>query len=262
MENLSFFLSSIISASNSIVPQSAEIGIFRAFAGGFTAFFSIWFFCILQFSPLHIAYVWGLALKERKDNILSTLKYIALPSALALLGFTIAFVTLGASAYTISAFLITHLGLIRQFAGVEVGLMGLLIIGFLKMPDNMNIGGVRVNYNMVYKIGGFLLGISFATIYMPCITPTLAIILTYTGNASTVEEGTILLVFYSVGLSTALLIVGMLFAALLTYVKWVNNNKKIFIIAFGVLLIIMGIMAYTDLMIYYKGFILRRFTPA
>ena len=44
--------------------------------------------------------------------------------------------------------------------------------------------------------------------------------------------------------------------------KWVSKNKKIFIIIFGVLLIIMGIMAYTDLMIYYKGFILRRFTPA
>jgi cytochrome c-type biogenesis protein len=255
------FIIAIINAS-SIVPQSEKIGIFSAFAGGFTAFFSIWFFCILQFSPFYFAYVWGLALKEGKDNILATLKYIALPSALALLGFTIAFVTLGASAYNISAFLITHLGLIRQFAGVEVGLMGLLIIGLLKMPDGANLAGLPINYNIPYKIGGFLLGISFATIYMPCITPTLAIILTYTGNASTVEEGTLLLVFYSIGLSTALFIVGMLFAAILTYVKWISNNKKIFIIAFGVLLIIMGIMAYTDLMIYYKGFILRRFTPA
>lgn len=255
-------LLSIISVSSSVVPQTAEIGIFSAFAGGFTAFFSIWFFCILQFSPFYFAYVWGLALKEGKDNILSTLKYIALPSALTLLGFTIAFVTLGASAYNISAFLITHLGLIRQFAGVEVGLMGIIIIGLLKMPDNMNIGGARVNNDMVYKVGGLLLGISFATIYMPCITPTLAIILTYTGNAATVEEGTLLLVFYSIGLSTALFIVGMLFAALLTYVKWIRNNKRIFIIVFGVLLIIMGILAYTDLMIYYKGFILRRFTPA
>jgi cytochrome c-type biogenesis protein len=130
------------------------------------------------------------------------------------------------------------------------------------MPDGANLAGLPINYNIPYKIGGFLLGISFATIYMPCITPTLAIILTYTGNASTVEEGTLLLVFYSIGLSTALFIVGMLFAAILTYVKWISNNKKIFIIAFGVLLIIMGIMAYTDLMIYYKGFILRRFTPA
>lgn len=255
------FIIAIINAS-SIVPQSEKIGIFSAFAGGFTAFFSIWFFCILQFSPFYFAYVWGLALKEGKDNILATLKYIALPSALALLGFTIAFVTLGASAYNISAFLITHLGLIRQFAGVEVGLMGLLIIGLLKMPDGANLAGLPINYNIPYKIGGFLLGISFATIYMPCITPTLAIILTYTGNASTVEEGTLLLVFYSIGLSTALFIVGMAFAAALTYVKWMSNNKKIFIIAFGVLLIIMGIMAYTDLMIYYKGFILRRFTPA
>src|SRR3990172_10316358 len=133
------FILAIINAS-SIMPQSEKIGIFSAFAGGFTAFFSIWFFCILQFSPFYFAYVWGLALKERKNNISATLKYIALPSALALLGFTIAFVTLGASAYTISAFLITHLGLIRQFAGVEVGLMGILIMGLLKMPDNMNIG--------------------------------------------------------------------------------------------------------------------------
>lgn len=255
------FIFAIITA-NSVVLQTSEIGIFSAFAGGFTAFFSIWFFCILQFSPFYFAYVWALALKEGKDNILSALKYIALPSALTLLGFTIGFVTLGASAYNISAFLITHLGLIRQFAGVEVGLMGLLIIGLLKMPDNMNIGAVRVDYNLAYKIGSLLLGISFATIYMPCITPTLAIILTYTGNASTVEEGTLLLVFYSIGLSTALFIVGMAFAAVFTYIKWISNNKKIFIIVFGVLLIIMGIMAYADLMIYYKGFILRRFTPA
>ncbi len=256
------FIFAIISASGTVVTKTEEIGILSAFIGGFTAFFSIWFFCILQFSPFYFAYVWGLALKEGKDKSLATLKYIALPSALTLLGFTIAFVTLGASAYTISAFLITHLGLIRQFAGVEVGLMGLLIIGLLKIPDGANIGGLPVNYSMAYRIGGLLLGISFATIYMPCITPTLAIILTYTGSVATVEEGTLLLIFYSIGLSTALFIVGMAVAAIFTYIKWFGNNKKIFIIVFGILLIIMGIMAYTDLMIYYKGFILRRFTPA
>lgn len=253
------FIIAIINAS-SIVPQSEKIGIFSAFAGGFTAFFSIWFFCILQFSPFYFAYVWGLAVKEGKEEILSTIRYITAPALLTLLGFTIGFVLLGASAYTISGFLITHLGLIRQIAGVEIGLMGLILIGLLTIPDGIRIGGLPFNYKTAYNIGGFLLGISFAAIYMPCITPTLAIILTYTGDVKTVDEGTVLLIFYSIGLSSALFLVGMTVAAILFYIEWVRNHKVVFEIIFAAMLLIMAIMAYTDLMIYYKGFILRRFT--
>lgn len=237
-----------------------KINLFNAFIGGFTAFFSIWFFCILQFSPFYFAYVWGLAVKEGKDEILPTLRSIAAPALLTLLGFTIGFVLLGASAYTISGFLITHLGLIRQIAGVEVGLMGLLLIGLLTIPDGIRISGLPFNYKTAYNIGGFLLGISFAAIYMPCITPTLAIILTYTGDVKTVDEGTVLLVFYSIGLSIALFLVGMAAAGILSYIRWVRNHKAVFKIIFAVLLLIMAVMAYTDLMVYYKGFILRRFT--
>ena len=70
----------------------------------------------------------------------------------------------------------------------------------------------------------------------PYLTPTLAIILTYTGDAKTVDEGTVLLIFYSIGLSSALFLVGMAVARILFYIEWVRNHKVVFEIIFARLL--------------------------
>lgn len=91
-----------------------------------------------------------------------------------------------------------------------------------------------------------LFGIVFAAGWTPCVGPILAGILVVASQLQTVGQGILLLVAYSLGLGIPFLLVGLAFGPLSRLLRRMNRYLGIVSIVSGVLLVLMGILIFTD----------------
>jgi cytochrome c-type biogenesis protein len=131
----------------------------------------------------------------------------AMPNAFAfVLGFTVVFTILGIAVYFVAGPLRDNLDLMRQVGGVILILLGLNLMGVLRIRTLARswkplekFGGERPGAKRGGVIGGFALGSVFAIGWTPCIGPTLGAILTMAA-VGTSPQVVGLLVAYSIGL--------------------------------------------------------------
>jgi cytochrome c-type biogenesis protein len=91
-----------------------------------------------------------------------------------------------------------------------------------------------------------LFGIVFAAGWTPCVGPILAGILVVASQLQTVGQGVLLLVAYSLGLGIPFLLVGLAFGPLSKSLRKMNRYLGVVSIVSGVLLVLMGILIFTD----------------
>ncbi len=216
-----------------------ELSIGFALVAGLVSFLSP---CILPIIPGFLAYLAGSSLDEsgshRKDIFLNSLFFV--------LGFAVVFAALGvllntlleAIAYDVQIWLARVGGAVIIFFGLY--LTGLIRVGFLEREYKF---AVTKEFSSRY-LTSFLFGSAFAAGWTPCVGAVLGAIL---GLAATQPNSAFVLLFsYSIGLGIPFLLVG-LFASpaarfINKYAKWANYVN----IFFGALLIILGILAFTQ----------------
>ena len=108
------------------MPDLATWGIAAAFAGGLVSFFSP---CTLPLVPGYLSVVTGGALTEASNR----LKAFWL-SLCFVMGFSLVFVALGASASVLGQWLMAYREEANLVAGVLIVLMGLFMLGWWSMP--------------------------------------------------------------------------------------------------------------------------------
>ncbi len=118
----------------------------------------------------------------------------------------------------------------------------LISLDFLNYEKKLN-----VNVKKASVISSFILGSSFAFGWTPCIGPILASILTLAAMQDTIYKGIILLSFYSLGLAIPFFIAGILTDLLLRSLKRIKKFFGVIEFFAGLLLIIIGILIYTDM---------------
>jgi cytochrome c-type biogenesis protein len=91
-----------------------------------------------------------------------------------------------------------------------------------------------------------LFGVVFAAGWTPCVGPILAGILLLAGQSNTIGQGVLLLVAYTLGLGIPFLLVGLAFGPLSNLLRKVNRYLGIVSIISGLLLVLMGILIFTD----------------
>ncbi len=91
-----------------------------------------------------------------------------------------------------------------------------------------------------------LFGVVFAAGWTPCVGPILAGILIVASQLQTVGQGILLLVAYSLGLGIPFLIVGLAFGPLSQQLRKMNRYMGVVSIVSGVLLVLMGILIFTN----------------
>ncbi|MBI4376017.1 MAG: cytochrome c biogenesis protein CcdA [Elusimicrobia bacterium] len=220
-------------------------GAWAAFVAGVASFLSP---CVLPLVPGYISFISGLSLEELSQghDRRAVMRQAGVGSVFFVLGFTLVFTALGASASAIGSFLAQHLSMISRFAGALIMLFGLHISGIL--PIKWLYYEKRLSASAVKPSAGgaFLMGLAFAFGWTPCIGPILASILALAATQETVRQGMTLLAIYSLGLGipfilTALAINGFLqfFARYKRYIRWGE-------IGAGVLLIVIGALVFTN----------------
>jgi len=91
-----------------------------------------------------------------------------------------------------------------------------------------------------------LLGGAFAVCAAPCIGPVLGSILVLAGNSTTVLQGSVLLLAYSLGLAVPFILAGALFTRAMGVFRWLRDHYQAIQIASGAILVALGALLFFD----------------
>ncbi|MGH6898322.1 MAG: cytochrome c biogenesis CcdA family protein [Geminicoccaceae bacterium] len=217
------------------------IGFATAFAAGVISFLSP---CVLPLVPGYVSFVAGSSLEELRDGAAPRLQSVTLAGTFVL-GFTLVFVALGASATALGNLLLSYRYELGIVAGAIVLLFGLHMLGItpLRLMDrearfHLDLGGGRA-------LSAFLLGIAFAFGWTPCIGPVLGAILTLSASTADVAKGSLLLAVYSLGLGLPFLLAALFTGTLLARIKALGRAGRHLQRGAGGLLVVMGLLMVT-----------------
>jgi len=225
--------------------MAQQVSLVMAFLAGLLTFLSP---CILPLIPAYISFITGVSIDDlvsSSEEKSKMTKRIFLEMVLFILGFSLVFVLLGASASYFGKFVLSHLKLLRIVGGILVILFGLYIAGIF----NVSFLGYERKIHLKMKptniLGSFIVGIVFAFGWTPCVGPILGTILTYASTQDTVREGIFLLGSYSFGLAIPFLISGLAVNFFLRGFRKIRKYSRLILVVTGGLLILFGILILT-----------------
>ena len=212
---------------------------FLAFGAGFISFLSP---CVLPLIPGYISYISG----ESLGDIVEKQKKIILKTVLFSLGFSLVFISFGATASFIGNILLENSNTLRIIAGIIIIIFSLQLIGILNLNFlNQEKRFQTKNYsnNLFFPV---LVGAAFGFGWTPCIGPVLGSILTLAAVESSIGKGILLLSFYSLGLAIPFILSGYGISKFLAFSKNFRKNIKIVSVSGGAILLITGILILTN----------------
>lgn len=193
--------------------------------------------CTLPLLPGYLSYISGVGAEDlQAGEHRSTVLGAAL---LFILGFSLVFVALGATASYIGSFLLPYRDTLTRAAGIFIILMALTMLGLFRLPALYM--EKRVHLEREFGLWGALpLGMAFAFGWSPCIGPVLTSILALATTQGTAQRGALLLFVYSVGLSVPFLGLALLADRASRSVVRFRRYSRVLNTGGGAILLIMG----------------------
>ena len=224
--------------------MNSNVSLLAAFAAGFLSFVSP---CVLPLIPGYISFVSGVSVEEMRSGTPATTSrmQIFLTSLAFVIGFSIVFVSLGASATAIGKFMFARLPLLSKIAGVILIIFGLHTMGVFRLAFLETEKRVHSQRKPAGPLGAMLVGIAFAFGWTPCIGPILGGILAIAGSKNTVGEGILLLAVYSLGLGIPFLLTSLAINQFFGAAKKIRRYYHGIELASGALLIVIGVLIIT-----------------
>lgn len=217
--------------------DAPTFGVLVAFGAGLLSFLSP---CVLPLIPSYITFITGLSL----DDVQNARRTALVHGTLFVLGFTLIFLAMGATATVLGQSLLQYRDWISRVGGVVIiifglYLLGVLNIGFMSRERRFHVADKPVGY-----LGTMFVGIAFGAGWTPCLGPILGTILIYTGSQADLAKGMWLLLAYSMGLAVPFLLSAVaidrfssFFQRMRKQMVWVSRISGVVMIAIGVLLV-------------------------
>ena len=212
-----------------------DINLSIAFVFGVLSFFSP---CVLPLVPGYLA-IFSDIEKNIRIRLIGSIQFT--------FGFTLVFISLAAIATNIGSFFSRNSQSLSIVSGLVIIVFGLILF-FPNLNQRYFYSANYVDLNKFKNYKNFILGLTFAFGFTPCIGPVLGALLTLSSSSQTVNEGIFLLSAYSLGLaipfismpilSTKINLKGKLFTIFQQY-----SNK-----ISGSILIIIGLLISSDRM--------------
>jgi cytochrome c-type biogenesis protein len=209
-----------------------------ALAAGLASFLSP---CMLPVIPAFLAQLAGTSLDvsnlKRRDVLSGTVLFVA--------GFSAVFALLGVVLGTVLQEAATEvLAWLSRLAGTVVIVLGLHLTGLLRLPFLDREYWALPGAPTAGHLAPFVFGASFAVAWTPCVGP----ILGSTLALATVQPASAfpLLLAYAVGLGAPFLLVGLLPSHAFAFLKRHRKAAARLHVAFGAILIGMGVLVFTN----------------
>ncbi len=226
--------------------------LFIALSAGLVSFLSP---CVLPLIPGYVSYISGSSLNE----LMESKEINIFPIILFSFGFSIVFISFGATATYLGSLVLDYSYELRIIAGsliiiFSLHIMGLLNIKFLNYEKRINSNIKPSNF------GSILIGMAFGFGWTPCIGPILGSILALAATEDSINKGILLLLFYSLGLAIPFILSGYLIQRFMIFSKNLKNKMNLISKIGGGLLLITGILMITN-QLQALGFYLLRYIP-
>jgi len=221
------------------VTDPASLGLALAFSAGLLSFVSP---CVLPLVPSYLTFVTGVGF----DDLASSRRAALVHALLFVLGFTLIFVALGASATLLGRLLIAYRVWITRVGGALVVLFGLYLLGVVRVgafdrERRMHLANKPLGY-----LGTVFVGVAFGAGWTPCLGPILGAILTYTAAEADLSRGLPLLLAYSVGLALPFLLAAVAVDRFIATLGRMRPYLARVSQVSGVLLVIVGVLMMFD----------------
>ena len=212
--------------------------LFIALGAGLISFLSP---CVLPLIPGYISYISGSSINELIEK-----KSVNLfPIILFTVGFSIVFIFFGAASTLLGQVLLQNSYELRIVAGVIIVILSLHLIGIINIKFLNYEKRVQTDIKRNF-FSPALIGMAFAFGWTPCIGPILGSILVLASTEESLQQGILLLTFYSIGLAMPFILAGYLIQRFLVFSKNFRKNiNKVSKIG-GSILLITGILMITN----------------
>jgi cytochrome c-type biogenesis protein len=214
-------------------------GIILAYLAGLLSFFSP---CVLAMAPGYLAVLTG-SLPTDEENKQGQLVTAAVTF---IFGFTLVFVLLGAAFSALGQLLTGLRTAFLKIGGVLLVVLGLSQWGVFRLFPLQQELRFQVKRPLVGVTGWFFAGVTFAFGWTPCVGPILGMILTLAGSSGQLATGVLLLLVYSLGLATPFFFMALVYRRFYFWSKRILPYTKVITWFSGLLLVIVGVLLFTD----------------
>lgn len=215
-------------------------GLAAAFGAGLVSFLSP---CVAPLVPGYLTLITG-SVGER-DDVRQNRAHFLWPSLIFVVGFTLVFVTLGASASVFGSVLDDHRRGMIQVSGAIMLVMGLIVLWGFRVPLLMRERRLQFSPRQFTSSETLLMGMVFGLGWTPCFGPILASILAFTSTVDGVREGTALLFAYSLGLGLPFVLTGLGLSQFQQVVRFFVRRAQAVAVVSGVTLLLLGTLFIT-----------------
>jgi cytochrome c-type biogenesis protein len=224
-----------------------DVGLGIALLAGFLSFASP---CVLPIVPGYLTFITGMSFEQLtgrhyRSSLVTSAMVKSLPFVL---GFSLVFIGLGASASAIGALLRANLGMLKSIAGIGIVILGLHLAGLLPIPALLRERRLSGELGGPGMIRAFIAGIFFAFGWTPCVGPILAGILALAATAETLTRGVLLLTAYSLGLGIPFILAAAFLNGFLSLFQGAKRYLRQVEVTSGILLVLVGVLIFTDKM--------------
>lgn len=222
--------------------MSENVTLIAAFVAGFLSFISP---CVLPLIPGYISFVSGASLEDMRAGQGAARRQVLIRSVAFVLGFSLVFVALGASATAIGRFVFDKLPVLTKIAGALIIIFGLHMMGVFRLAFLDSEKRAQTQRKPAGPVGALLVGIAFAFGWTPCIGPILAGILVVAGSKETIGEGVLLLAVYSLGLGVPFLLTSLAIDRFFSVAAAIRRHYHAIELSSGGLLVAIGLLIFT-----------------
>ncbi len=203
--------------------------------------------CVLPLVPAYVSYIAGHPLGSGRARVEPAERLAALVlSACFVLGFSVVFVSLGASATFLGRLLLQYRYEANLAGGAIVAVFGLLMLGMARgMPWLMRDYRFHPHLSGGRPLPAFMLGLAFGFGWTPCIGPILGAILTVSAVETSSSTGVGLLATYAAGLSLPFLLTALFTRELAGRLRALRRLGTALQVLAGLILVVMGIAMMT-----------------
>ncbi len=225
------------------------ISLFGALTGGLFSFFSP---CIFPLIPVYLGYLVGndrLQILQMDGDAAATQaakRVLKINVLFFVAGISTIFFILGFFSGSIGVWLIQYTHIILKVAGLGIIIFGLIQLNILKFSFLQQEKRLQFNTRGKGHLSAYALGMAFSFGWTPCVGPILTSILLLASTQGSGLYSGVLLFFYSLGFGIPFLLIAFFTS---TFLKQYKNFYPYFERAKtvgGILLILMGLLLFTD----------------
>ncbi len=236
-----------------------EISYIGALVAGILSFLSP---CVLPLVPPYLCFMGGVSLEqmtEGEELPPGVMRAVLFSAVAFILGFSTVFVAMGATASTIGQWVADYMDVLSKIAGGIIIVLGLHFMGVFRIPILYREARFHTESKPAGLIGPYIIGLTFAFGWTPCVGPVLATILMVAGNESSITYGMGLLAVYSAGLGIPFFLAAVAMKPFMNFMTRFRRHLQMVERVIGALLVLTGILFITGSMAVISYWLLETF---